>query len=79
MDQEPPPVVVYQMHVWLRETSPLIWRWLFVRADSSFVPRGPHLLLQVRIAVLNEDLRATCCRWYPGLAPAEPPTERRAG
>lgn len=41
-------------------------------------PRGAHLLLQVRIAVLNDDLRATFCRWYPGLAPAEPPTERRA-
>jgi hypothetical protein len=29
--------------------------------------RGAHLLLQVRTQVLNEDLRNTFCRWYPGL------------
>jgi hypothetical protein len=29
--------------------------------------RGAHLLLQVRTQVLNEDLRNTFCRWYPGM------------
>jgi hypothetical protein len=28
---------------------------------------GAQLLLQVRTQVLNEDLRNTFCRWYPGL------------
>ena len=27
--------------------------------------RGPHLLLQVRTKVLNEELRKTFDRWYP--------------
>ncbi len=29
--------------------------------------RGAHLLLQVRTQVLNEDLRNTFRRWYPGM------------
>jgi len=29
--------------------------------------RGAHLLLQVRTQVLNEDLRSTFGRWYPGM------------
>ena len=41
-------------------------------------PRGAHLLLRVRTAALNDDLRGTFCRWYPGMAPAGPPTARRA-
>jgi len=31
---------------------------------------GAHLLLQVRIKVLNEDWRSTFCGWYPGMKPA---------
>lgn len=45
MDQEPPLVVVYQMHGWLCEISPLIWRRLFVRADSSIADL--HYALQI--------------------------------
>jgi hypothetical protein len=29
--------------------------------------RGAHHLLQFRTQVLNEDLRKTFCRWYPGM------------
>jgi hypothetical protein len=29
--------------------------------------RGAHLLLRVRTRVLNEDLRETFHRWYPGM------------
>jgi hypothetical protein len=32
--------------------------------------RGAHLLLQVRTQVLNEDLRTTFQRWYPGMKAA---------
>ena len=28
---------------------------------------GAHQLLQVRIQVLNEELRTTFGRWYPGM------------
>jgi hypothetical protein len=30
-------------------------------------PRGAHLLLQVRVQTLNDDLHATFERWYPAL------------
>ena len=29
--------------------------------------RGAHLLLQTRVQVLNDDLRGTFCRWFPGM------------
>ena len=29
--------------------------------------RAAHLLLQVRVQTLNEDLRDTFCQWYPGM------------
>jgi hypothetical protein len=31
--------------------------------------RGAHLLLQTRVQVLNDDLRNTFCRWFPGMMP----------
>jgi hypothetical protein len=31
--------------------------------------RGAHLLLQTRVQVLNDDLRNTFCRWFPGMTP----------
>jgi hypothetical protein len=43
------------------------------RQQMRWTPLGAHLLLQVRTAELNGDLRATFERWYPGLAaPHEP-------
>jgi Plasmid pRiA4b ORF-3-like protein len=33
---EPSSIIdVYQLHVWLREITPLIWRRLLVRSDST--------------------------------------------
>jgi hypothetical protein len=29
------PAEVYQLHVWIRQISPMIWRRLLVRSDSS--------------------------------------------
>ena len=37
--------------------------------------KGAHLLLQVRVKTLNDELRNTFEGWYPGMAPdryAEP-------
>jgi hypothetical protein len=47
------------------------------KQQMRWSPRGAHLLLQVRTAVLNEDLRSTFCRWYPGMPPAAPCTTRQ--
>src|SRR5215813_12406570 len=39
--------------------------------------RGAHLLLQVRTQVLNEDLRSTFYRWYPGMQIRSGESEQR--
>ena len=35
--------------------------------QMRWTQRGAHLLLQVRTQALNDDLRATFGRWYPGM------------
>ncbi|MCR4297693.1 MAG: ISKra4 family transposase, partial [Gallionella sp.] len=40
--------------------------------------RGAHLLLQTRVQVLNDDLRKTFCRWFPGMREDEPPALKKA-
>ena len=35
--------------------------------QMRWTPRGAHLLLQVRVQTLNDDLHATFERWYPAL------------
>jgi hypothetical protein len=40
-----PPPEVYQLHVWLREISPMIWRRLLVRSDSTIADL--HYTLQI--------------------------------
>jgi hypothetical protein len=35
--------------------------------EKRWTPRGAHLSLQVRTQALNDDLRATFGRWYPGM------------
>ena len=40
----------------------------FVKKQQlRWTQRGAHLLLQTRVQVLNEDLRGTCVRWFPGM------------
>jgi hypothetical protein len=39
------PVEVYQLHIWLREISPMIWRRLLVRSDSTIADL--HYTLQI--------------------------------
>ena len=34
---------------------------------NRWTPRGAHLLLQVRVHVLNDELGAAFRRWYPKL------------
>jgi hypothetical protein len=37
------------------------------RQQMKWSPRGAHLLLQTRTRVLNDELRQTFQRWYPGM------------
>ena len=43
------------------------------KQQMRWTQRGAHLLLQTRVQVLNNDLRKTFGRWYPGMKAAEPP------
>jgi hypothetical protein len=35
------------------------------KQQMQWTPKGAHLLLQIRTAVLNEDLEDTFRTWYP--------------
>src|SRR5262245_8177616 len=48
------------------------------KQQMKWTKRGAHLLLQVRTRVLNYDLRAMFCRWYPGMQTGEEPAQRAA-
>jgi len=37
------------------------------KQQMRWTPRGAHLLLQVRVQTLNDDLHTTFQRWYPDL------------
>jgi hypothetical protein len=39
------------------------------KQQMRWTQRGAHLLLQTRVQVLNDDLRNTFCRWFPGMMP----------
>jgi hypothetical protein len=40
--------------------------------QMQWTPEGAHLLLQVRVQVINEDWEATFRRWYPNFRPMQP-------
>ena len=37
------------------------------KQQMRWTPAGAHLLLQIRVQVLNGDWRATLSRWCPGM------------
>ena len=41
------------------------------KQQMRWTQRGAHLLLQTRVQVLNEDLRGTFARWFPGMRVAQ--------
>ena len=45
----------------------VVSRWMVKQQQMRWTPRGAHLLLQVRTQTLNDDLRSTFGRWYPGM------------
>jgi hypothetical protein len=48
------------------------------RQQMRWTKAGAHQLLQVRIQVLNEELRTTFGRWYPGMKVDEVKEEQKA-
>ena len=53
MDEEPG-VGIYRLHVWLRQISPMIWRRLLVRSDSTITDL--HYILQIAFGWSDEHL-----------------------
>jgi hypothetical protein len=47
-------VEIYQLHVWIRQISPMIWRRLLVRSDSSIADL--HYTLQIAFGWSDEHL-----------------------
>ncbi|MHB8753167.1 MAG: ISKra4 family transposase, partial [Aggregatilineales bacterium] len=47
------------------------------KQQMRWTREGAHLLLQIRLQVINEDWRNTFCHWYPGMEP-EPVAEPSA-
>jgi len=47
-------VEIYQFHVWIRQISPMIWRRLLVRSDSSIADL--HYTLQIAFGWSDEHL-----------------------
>jgi hypothetical protein len=45
----------------------LIAKHFVKKLQMRWTPRGAHLLLQVRVHVLNDELGAAFQRWYPKL------------
>lgn len=41
------------------------------KQQMRWTHRGAHLLLQTRVQVLNDVLRKTFCRWFPGMKAEE--------
>jgi hypothetical protein len=39
------------------------------KQQMRWAKQGVHLLLQVRIQTLNDELKDTFCHWYPEMEP----------
>ena len=56
----------------------VITKRMVKKQQMCWTERGAHLLLQVRTQGLNDDLRATFKRWYPGMKADPAPAEEAA-
>jgi hypothetical protein len=48
------------------------------RTRKSWTQRGAHLFLQTRVQILNDDLRKTFDRWFPGMKAEVPAALKQA-
>ncbi len=46
--------MIYQAHVWIRQISPMIWRWLWVRSDRAFADL--HHTIQIAFGSIDVHL-----------------------
>lgn len=56
-------VEVYRLHVWIRRISPMIWRRLLVRSDSTIADL--HYTLQIAFGWRDEHLNRFRCHCRP--------------
>ncbi|MDQ1316834.1 MAG: hypothetical protein QG588_483 [Candidatus Poribacteria bacterium] len=49
----------------------VISKCMVKKQQMRWTQKGAHLLLQVRVQVLNDDWRSTFCRWYPSMTKTE--------
>jgi hypothetical protein len=54
MNSQPPSPAIYQLRIVLRDISPLIWRRLLVRSDTTLAQF--HRMLQILFVWSNEHL-----------------------
>ena len=47
----------------------LISKIMAKQQQMRWTKKGAHLLLQLRVKTLNDELREVFCKWYPGLQP----------
>lgn len=47
----------------------LISKRMVKQQQMRWTKKGAHLLLQLRVKTLNDELRGVFCKWYPGLQP----------
>jgi len=50
---------------------PLVSKRFVKNQQMRWTQRGGYLLLKTRGQVLNDDLRETFCRWFPGMKSEE--------
>ena len=48
------------------------------KRQMRWTQRGAHLLLQTRVQVLNDNLRKTFGRWFPGMREEEQAALKKA-
>jgi hypothetical protein len=48
------------------------------KQQMRWTQRGAHLLLETRVQVLNDDLRKTFGRWFPGMRAEEKTAQKEA-
>ena len=56
----------------------VVSRRMVKQQQMRWTQHGAHLLLQVRTQALNDDLRATFGRWYPGMQRGGPQEQKAA-
>jgi hypothetical protein len=60
---------VYRLHVWIRQISPMIWRRLLVRSDSTIADGQDHSIIHASRADVAVYLKNIDVLWRLGVNP----------